>query len=256
MKKYDNNIINNYINGNRNQELEKDKEFMSLIIDKTNDIKYVDYCANELKSDFEFVLFLINKFNNDHQFVTDMIFSYLVNLNKLENSKLNKKIINIDSLITLMNYFPSEKIDITSDEYQELLSIIYCHGRMNYELAKNIDEEIEEGMGFIYFIDIFGINIDILNYFAKRIVNEILQFNGNSFKNLIFSTYNRAEDINSLHELCTQFVTKYDKSLADYLSINYEILEDSFNSIVDDILVNWDNYHGLNNKGYSLIKKA
>ena len=64
MKNIDASLIEKYINGDdlgeySIEQLENDKDFMTSVINYTNDVKMYSLCSDELKKDYEFVKYLV-----------------------------------------------------------------------------------------------------------------------------------------------------------------------------------------------------
>ena len=84
MKKYNNQLIMDYINGNDIEdydldELENDKLFMTKVIDFSNDEKMYNFCSEKLKKDYEFIKYIILKFRNNIEFITEVADYFLDN---------------------------------------------------------------------------------------------------------------------------------------------------------------------------------
>ena len=86
MNKYDNKIVNDYINGNdiddfNIDDLENDSMFMKKVIVASNDKNFYRLCSDRVKKDYNFIKFVIYKFKEDIEFISkvaDELFDFLV----------------------------------------------------------------------------------------------------------------------------------------------------------------------------------
>ena len=197
MKKYNMMTINAYINGNRKPELENDKDFMMAVIEKTRDKKYIDYCSDNVKNDYEFVMFLVNTFNGDISFITTVFSNYLSYLNNYQFNGIIARNIHDTSLVNEMSLAIKNNNYTSYEDFRNFLSVLYYRVRVDIELVNKYDPEPDNyyGMGFFCFSEIFGFNVDILNYMAEKMVKEILLNNSffkssTSFLNSVLSSIN------------------------------------------------------------------
>ena len=84
MKNIDASLIEKYINGDdlgeySIEQLENDKDFMTSVINYTNDVKMYSLCSDELKKDYEFVKYLVLKFKNNPDYITKIADYYFGN---------------------------------------------------------------------------------------------------------------------------------------------------------------------------------
>ena len=88
--KYDENLINDYINGNDMdddilEQLEDNTDFMIEVIKKSNDKKMYFFCSENVKKDFRFVEFFIKKFKDDINLINKVADTF-INSRKKQNN--------------------------------------------------------------------------------------------------------------------------------------------------------------------------
>ena len=247
-------IVADYINGNRNKQLEDNIDFMEMLIEKTNNKEYYDNCSDRLKDDYNFVMYLLKKFAEDTSFISKISFRILKTIKSQEPQDIFEKSIKAANYLAKTDYKQTENNQEQYFSSEEILSIVYSHIRIDFELINSLINNNLNSMGFGYLIDLYGLNTNILNFFALKMSAEILKYHSDDFKEIIHNGFENVEDIEQLHNICIDFTRLYDSSLASYLENNYEILEESFNGIVVDIITNWDNYSSKENS-VNLTKK-
>ena len=82
MNKYDNKIVNDYINGNdiddfNIDDLENDSMFMKKVIVASNDRNFYRLCSDRVKKDYNFIKFVIYKFKEDIEFISKVADEFL-----------------------------------------------------------------------------------------------------------------------------------------------------------------------------------
>ena len=255
MEKYNNNIINSYINGEdlgdySKDDLENDKIFMMLVITRTNDKNYYDLCSLELKMNYEFVSFLIEKFENDISFICEVADYYL------ENS--DDEITRFELVIKMADLMEGKEEE-KYQEYNVIRESFFLTKRVQIEEGKlNINDEYTSskiGMGFLWIFDLFHNNKIILNYFAKKIIENILEENNINLENMLHQQFDNPQEINKIgiHNYMLKFIGIYDSMLASYLSTNLDLL-DEYKNKIDKIQKRWNQYDNRNEqKKYNLV---
>ena len=247
MKKYDKDIINNYING---LEIKDDKEFMMQVIELTNDKNFYKLCSEKVKKDYDFVKFLINKFKNDISYICDVADFYLDNTED-EISRIE--------LAIVMSNLTDKKDDKKHYEYKIISDAMFTAKRVQIEMGKielndeNASDEI--GMGFLLMYDSYNCSKIILDFYAKKMIEVIFSEFNIELENMLHQQFNTPEEINKLgiNNYMLNFISRYDSMLASYLSSNIYLMKD-FKNKIEQVLNNWDKYICDNEvKRYNLI---
>ena len=242
MEKYSKKMINDYILGNdikdySIEELEDDKEFMMLVIGTTNDEKFYNLCSERLKKDYSFVRYLIEKFKNNIDFICNVADYYLSDVeNELSRIELNI----IMSELTAQD---KEK----NMNYTVVRDTIYTSKRVEIEMAKlklNDDYVSQDiGMGFLVIFDSFNSSEIVLNYFAKKTINEIFNEYDINLENMLHEQFKTLEQIDKIgiNNYMLNFIGYYDPMLASYLSTHIDLMASLKQKIVS-VQNNWDKY--------------
>ena len=255
MEKYDKKIIDAYINGNdienySIEELENDKKFMMMVITLTNDKNFYNLCSKELKKDYEFVRFVIQKFNNDIDFICKVADLYL---NAVEDELTRTE------LVVLMSDLTKDKNEQKNHEYEVIRDTIFTTKRVQIEIAKaKTNDEYysnEIGMGFLIVFDSFNSSKIVLNYYAKKIIEEIFDEYDINLDNMLHEQFDNPEQINKIgiNNYMLNFIGTYDSMLASYLSTNIDLMQD-FSNKIKIVQKRWNEYDNSNErKKYNLI---
>lgn len=259
MEKYNNNIINAYINGEDLGEysiddLENDKMFMMLVITRTNDKNYYDMCSLELKVNYEFISFLMKKFETDIPFICKIADYYL---KKCDDETTRTE------LVIKMADLMEGKEDEKYHEYNIMRETFFLAKRVQIEEGKlNVNDEYtssEIGMGFLWIFDSFHNNKIILNYFAKKMMESILEENNINLENMLYEQFDNLEELNKIgiNNYLLKFIGTYDSVLASYLSTNIDLL-DEFKNKICIIQERWNQYDNRNEqkKYNSVLEKV
>lgn len=244
MKKYSKKMIDNYILGNEIDgynitELENDKDFMMLVIGTTNDNKMYNLCSDELKVNYEFVKYLIIKFKNNIDFICEVADYYL--------AKTKEEINRLKIVIKMIELTNDNK---NNDKYKALGEIIYKAKRLQIEMAKLQfnDENVEEniGMGFIIIYDDYNDKKDILDFYAKSIIEDIFTENNINLEKTLHEQFSSSEEIddNGINNYMLNFIYYYDRMLSSYLSMNINLME-GFKNKIRDIQKEWNSYNEI-----------
>lgn len=239
MKKYSIKNINDYINGEivegySIEELENDKEFMMLVIKKTNDKNFYKLCSKELKKDYEFVKYLILKFKDDIEYICKVADFYLKDL---EDDLTRTELLIIMTELTKNN---KEK----NNDYKIILDSVFKFKRVKIEMGKiEQGEEYsrEVGMGFIVIFDQYNKNKTIIEFYAKRMIEEIFKEYDIDLETMLHNRFKSPEEIDKMgiNNYIIEFISYYDPMLSSYLSTNIELMIELKNKI-ENIQKRWN----------------
>ena len=241
MEKYNKELIINYIKGNHIEdydlnELENDKVFMKKVIDISNDEKMYSFCSNNLKKDYEFIKYIILKFKNNINFITSVA-DYFLDNTDTDYERIELSII--------MNELTNQEKEM--NKYNTLCDAIYSNERLQIELYKlrSNDEELKNkiGMGFLLIYDIYNHSNIILNYYAKRIIEDIFTEYDIELEKILHNKFKTIYEINELglNNYMLSFIENYDSMLASYASTHLDVLF-SFRKKIIQLQQNWDKY--------------
>ena len=231
-----------YISGNDIEEydideLESDKSFMISVFDFSNDENIYNLCSDNLKKDYEFVKYIVFKFKDDINFITTVADYFLKNTNlNLERIELG---------IIMKNLTVSNKDE--NIKYKMLSEVAYLGKRMEIEKAKlNLNDDNisnEMGMGFLLIYDLYNSSQIILDYYATKMIEDIIEENNIDLEGLLHSKFKLADQINKqgLNNYMINFIGLYDQTLSSYLCTHLNLLSDFKNKIIK-IQNNWDKY--------------
>lgn len=246
MGKYSDDIVKAYINGDSileysTDELENDTEFMIKVIESTNDKKMYSLCSESVKVDKEFVRYVVTKFSDDIVFVTKVANKYF---NYLDVSDIKVPFDRI-SMAKLMADITCCKNERDYRKYCVMLSSTYNFYRSKVDLEKrSADYNANEdnlGYGFEYFQCMFGNDESLMNYFAQRMVMEILGEEGCKLDDKLHY-YNSFSDISDLDGEVLDFLAVYDNNLANYLCDHIEVLHNGYDLEIGRIKKDWNNH--------------
>lgn len=241
--KYNEELVNKYIYGleiedYNIEELENDIEFMEEVILKTRDKNFYKLCSKELKNDYKFIKFIIDLFKTDKEFICQVADKYLDNVNDETNR--------IELLIIMNNL-------VNDNKYKIDLDGIFMSNRLAFELYKLKKGDDKIGLGFLLISMSYMNNKLILDYYAKRLVETIFEEYDINLEHLLHKEFREVEDIDNNYII--NFINRYDKMLAKYVSNNKELLDDLVEEI-SKIKVNWYAYIKNQEKNrYSAIIK-
>ena len=251
MDKFPKELIINYINGNdikdyTIEELESNKDFMMQVIDYSNDKNIYNLCADNVKRDYDFVKFIILKFKEDINFIT-MVADYF-----LEDKNRNYERIELSIIMSEL----TKKDPETAYYYNVLCGAIYLEKRARIEICKSENEELSDiGMGFFYIYELYNQSEIILDYYAKRMIEDIFDENNLNLESILHKTFKTPDEINKkgLNNYMISFIEKYDSMLAQYVTIHKKILL-PFKERIISAQKNWDRYNDeITRKKYELM---
>ena len=242
MEKYEKKLIIDYINGNDIEEyniedLENDLEFMIQVIKESNDKKMYNFCSDSLKKDYRLVKFLIDKYNNDLKYICNVADYFLETVeDDFERTELS----------IIMSNLTRNKSNIT--KYNVISNTIYSGKRLQVELYKlknNEDDFANElGMGFLLIYDLYNTSNIVLDFYAKKIIEDIFNEYDIELEKLLHTKFKTSEEINikGINNYMISFIEIYDPMLASYASSHLEVLL-PFKKMIIEIQKNWDNYN-------------
>lgn len=240
MKKYSKDLVGKYINGEDIEEytfdeLENDKNFMMLVMSQTVDKKMYNYCSESVKSDYEFVKYVILKFKRDINFITQVADHYFDNKNHYAERL---------ELSIIMSDLTKDDPEL-SEKYAIIREGLYLLNQVKVDIIKR---EIEDpkaidkiGEGFFISYDLYYPSEIILNYLAKKNINEI--FEKHNLEKTLHNDFTSPEEIDKsgLNSYLLKIIGIYDQTLASYVSTHIELLND-IRKKVKKIQRTWEQY--------------
>jgi len=215
----------NYIKGNHLDnidELHIDYKFMMKVIDITNDKSYYHLCSQQVKDNYYFVKFLIEKFSFDKTFIG--VITYLYFQNNLIDEKYKELLIIVNDLLEVVD-------DFCSFHHKRLLDAFYNSVKLNIENFKKDYPDYNNVVqkGFIIIHNNHKSSYIIMDYFAKKFIEEIFVIDGNNIlEDLIhdnFNSFNKFKEY-GINKFLISYIEKYDMYLADYIRCNVSLLDD------------------------------
>lgn len=254
MKKYNKELINQYINGEdiveySINELEGDKDFMIQVINISNDYRFYNLCSDEVKLDYEFIKYLILKFKENIKFICLVADEFL---GKSEDDFAKTE-------LTLIMRDLTKGDETKHIEYCVAAESMYCVKRLEVEFCKGLekDEQFSEeiGMGFWFIFDLYNGSDIILNFYIGKIIKDIFSENELDLENLLHNNFKSKEEINDMgiNNFIVRFIERYDPMLSSYLSANIGYLSE-LRLDIQKIQNNWENYN--NDKEYQKYSEA
>lgn len=249
MKKYNKQIIFDYVNGNDIEgydidELENDCEFMIEVIKYSNDKNIYNLCSDEIKTNFKFVKFLLETFKTDKKFVEEVAETYYnqkSSINELEDIELQ------EFYILMCNIF---KTGVESLSYHLKLTAFYIqetaqiNSAIDKERKTNPSFAQELGKGFVFIKDKYENSTIIKDFFAKKMINEIFcEETNRNLEEALHMRYKKAESINreGVNKFILQYIEGYDSYLANYVGCNINLI-DNIKKEINRIINHWDKY--------------
>lgn len=246
MKNIDASLIEKYINGDdlgeySIEQLENDKDFMTSVINYTNDVKMYSLCSDELKKDYEFVKYLVLKFKNTPDYITKIADYYFgnsdIDIERIELGIIMEKILPQDSEI--------ERLISQNLKYKVLNDIEYSSEKFEINVAKASDPSLESkiGKGFLAVFDSYNDSDIILDYYAKRFLDDIIEENDIDFEKMLHNQFKSADKIKEvgINNYIINFISCYDSMLSQYMSTHLDLIKPVANKI-KNIQDNWDSY--------------
>ena len=239
---YSKKLIIDYINGNgvdgySLEELEDDVLFMLSVFSETKDINIYNLCSNRLRNDYYFVKCLIKLFYNNIDFISKVADYYLKNCT---DELLRFELLIIMSDLTISNKEINRKYTLIRDS-------IFIFKKVEIELSKRSIEEADYfdkiQMGFIMIFNCYYGSEIILNFFAKKYIDEILTDNYNELETLIHTQFKSFEQFLEfgLNKYLLNYIASYDSMLAGYLQVHIGLMTRADDTI-DKIKKDWYKY--------------
>ena len=243
MGRYSDELINKYIMGyeiDNIDELENNKSFMMQVIDKSNDYRLYNLCSDKLKKNYSFVKYLVLKFKDNVDFISKVA-DYYLNNTKDEFSRVELVAIMIS--LTKQN---KEKYM----QYRMFGHSLYYFKRVQIEsIKKNLDDEDllnEIGMGFLLIFEEYNHSKIVLDFYAKRFIDGIFDEYNIDIEYMLheqFDSFDKICEI-GINNYMINFISYYDSMLANYVSVNINLLND----FKKRIMATKDNWERFENK--------
>ncbi len=208
--------LDNKLDLKQQKELENNYIFMLEVINYTNDKSYYFKASDNVKKKFQFVKLLVYRFSEDQDFIIYIADHFLNNTNSLlDTFELN---IILNSLFKDIDTFDSQCYSLKAEDY---------YFQIQFKLEIFLEEEdlyIENISKFSYFKELFIKRPIILNYIAKKMLEEFIFYNKDyTFHEIVSKIMDsQYRFTNNLFN----FINKYDYSLSCYLTSNRDILEE------------------------------
>jgi len=238
--KYDENLINDYINGNDMdddilEQLEDNTDFMIEVIKKSNDKKMYFFCSENVKKDFRFVEFFIKKFKDDINLINKVADTFINSRKKQNNSFDFEK----DTIIVLMNNL-TKKSDDTEFMLYKIESTLFVTEFFLFLETEKLSNNSFEGLGFNIAESLLE-GYDILtNYVAETFINDIF-YKNKDLEELIHNNVTNKEHLNkdNIDTFLALFIEQFDSALNEYISYDQELLND-LKKDLSKIYQRWD----------------
>ena len=236
--KFDKKMVLNYINGNEDGEynfkqLENDEFFMSEVIRLSKDKKFYENSSDELKCSYLVVLKTIKTFCKDIKFIKGVADYFLVNATLEDNIRKMEINIIMDSLIKDKDDSIRYRINAISMYEDMLINFRKIH--KEDELRGNNPQEY--GLGFVYIYDFCLKYPIILEFSAKKMIENIFFNSGKTLKEIIYDNYINDENNKNLglQQFVINYIYAYDEFLSNYVAINKKIIDDIVKVIYDEV---------------------
>ncbi len=245
------NIVRRYIRGMdvfpyNVDELEENPDFMALALKESKDKRLYRLCSDKIKTDSDFVLKIMECFKTDINFVSEVLDYYLGNTKEdktiyYEVLALGTKITkNVDYACRLMAVYVEER----------------CSANELKRKAKNDDEVMEVGLGFGVMEYVYAGCHEFLRFMAARLLEDIFDDEALiSFEELIHSKFRSIDNFKQYgyRTFMIDYVRTIDIYLADFLSANYDLLDNNLKRC-EEIIKRWPYYmRNLNERRQSIV---
>ena len=236
MKSINIDLVKKYINGEdlgevSIDELENDPAFMLSVINASKDKKMYNFCSDEVKLNYDFVKELIMLNKNDYEFI-DTVAQYY-----FDNSKEDKNVLELSILMRqLLPMCDTVAYSIFSETQ-------FSADQVDFHLQfhdQSEDVKAALGEGFCYYFEKYDSEI-ILDFYAKKMVDTIIEDYEINFKKRIYSKSLSKEDREKFNvaQYIIDTISMYDNSLGIYLSTHIYVVE-YLKQEIKSILENWD----------------
>lgn len=231
--KYPESLIKQYINSCEIldydiDELEDDFDFITQVINYSNDKNFFFLCSERLKLNNDFINYLMNKFLFDDEFI------WLIVQNFINNQSDPLK--SLEVLISAKNL-----LNITfSSRFEECNSALY---KLYCNQIEMIEEESKNDTScFHRVMNRFGSSQLVTDYFAENMISELTDDFGDleeAAHSLFFDYESLA--LNGTERFIIEYLSESDYALSNYALLHSYVLKKSLRSI-DKIRENWDEY--------------
>lgn len=236
IKKY---LMGEELEGYKIEELEDNANFMLDAINYSNDINTYNLCSDKVKNDYNFVKQVILKFKDNEHFIIKVADNFLNN----NECDLECRELNI-IMSKLINNVETNKYKIFSDAS-------YFNKRLEIEIEKSKDSELESsiGMGFLIIFDKYNRSEIITKHYAELMIKEIIKDNDINFEKMLHNQFKSKEQIDKIgvNNYIIRIINSYDSMLGSYISTHLELVG-SIKEEIKEVYANWDNYNSLNEK--------
>lgn len=218
-------------------KLEDDSDFMMGSICKTNDYKTYLHCSEALKLNFKFVKWYVNKFKDNIVAIDNIAKNFLNNSNNpsenFELAIMMKDLADEYDRVCVLYGMYAENIAIMDEVY--IAAVIK---ETSNELLKEYF-----GLGFSILENKYNYNEVILDFYAKRMLNDIYYYNKKNIEIDIHETFKSPEEFNKYgtHNYLIGLLSKFDKELSLYVQKNPDILNNII-LCIKDVLPRWNHF--------------
>lgn len=244
MIKYTNKTVIDYINGEDLgdidlEELENNPSFMRDVINLSNDKEMYSLCSDKVKQNYSFIKFLVRKFSYDTKFISKIAREYINNTED-EVNRFELILIMCDLLSRDTNEFIEFRLLLLATEKSQLLQIEAT--KIEHENEPDVMREIGE-TGFYLIYDMYNESEMVTDYFAKEMINRLLQTEDSGFEDFLHQRYKNIEELEQvgIKKYLIDYISCYDPMLASYISGHISILKDIMTNI-DEIKRRWNTY--------------
>ena len=253
---YNKKVVCDYIKGNdityNIEDLENNPKFMLEVIKESQDKRMYNLCYDRVKGNYDLVKYLITNFSDDLNFCDTVFDNYIKNKENDDN----------DIEFTLIMYNNAYSVG-NSDlimKYGICKESAYMLEMAKIERVKSLSskERFRDEIGLGYFVlqDHYGFNNIILDFFSKRMLDDIFYKNPKlSFEEIIHNNFRKKEDLEKfgINSFIISYVRIFDKYLADHLASNVELIRD-VNKDIKKVINRWDSYmKKINDLRYDIL---
>ena len=219
--------------------MEKNELLRLMKISKNTTLYYE--CSEELKKDFNFVTEVIKIYKDNFSFIDEVAESYV---KYIPEEDIESNPYYIELCMLLGQYVPKEHQYY--EFYTNRLDGIYKMFLLHVMMTKDQFPDVSE-LGFSILVEDYGEHTNILDYFAKRLMNELYHMNNcGTFEDLVHKHCESAANI--MNEGYVDFFARnlygVDQALSYYVFDHAYLLDELIDEL-DEICENWDIYEEL-----------
>ncbi len=217
----------------------------------TLDVNLYYECSEEFKRDFDFITEVIKIYKDNFDFIDEVAESYV---KYIPEDDINSNPEYIELCMLLGQFVP--KGHHYYEFYTTRLNNIYSMFLLHVMMTKDHFDDVSE-LGFSILIDDYGSRPNILDYFAKRIMNELYHSNPcGTFEDMVHKNCDSA--VNIMNEGYVDFFVRnlytVDESLSYYVFEHTSLLDGLIEEL-EVICQNWDDYElALSDKCVNVIR--